>query len=85
MIMKLYSPIFIHKMIVNKIFLIFLIILQQMLVDTPDYSERCQHLEKLKNRLEAMLSPQLMAAFNAQSVGQYKFHLERVTAQTSTK
>ena len=40
-----------------------------MLVDTPDYDERCQHLEKLKNRLEAMLSPQLMAAFNAQSVG----------------
>ncbi|KAL4234116.1 Golgi transport complex subunit 7 [Mactra antiquata] len=40
----------------------------QMLVDTPDYGERCEHLEKLKNRLEAMLSPQLMAAFNAQSI-----------------
>ncbi|XP_053401502.1 conserved oligomeric Golgi complex subunit 7-like isoform X2 [Mercenaria mercenaria] len=40
----------------------------QMLVDTPDYGERCQHLEKLKNRLEAMLSPQLMSAFNAQSI-----------------
>lgn len=40
----------------------------QMLADTPDYAERCQHLEKLKNRLEAMLSPQLMSAFNAQSV-----------------
>ena len=40
-----------------------------MLVDTPDYNERCQHLDTLKNRLEAMLSPQLMAAFNAQSVG----------------
>ena len=46
-----------------------------MLVDTPDYSERCQHLEKLKNRLEAMLSPQLMAAFNAQSVGENNFLL----------
>ena len=46
-----------------------LFIFQQMLVDTPDYNERCQHLDKLKNRLEAMLSPQLMAAFNAQSVG----------------
>ena len=41
---------------------------QLMLVDTPDYAERCQHLEKLKNRLEAMLSPQLVAAFNSQSV-----------------
>ncbi|KAH3692541.1 conserved oligomeric Golgi complex subunit 7-like [Dreissena polymorpha] len=40
----------------------------QMLVDTPDYKERCDHLEKLKNRLEAILSPQLMAAFNSQSV-----------------
>ena len=50
-------------------------IFQQMLVDTPDYSERCQHLEKLKNRLEAMLSPQLMAAFNAQSVGKNVFNL----------
>lgn len=42
---------------------------QQMLVDTPDYADRCEHLEKLKNRLEALLSPQLMAAFNAQSIG----------------
>lgn len=40
----------------------------QMLVDTPDYAERCGHLEKLKNRLEAMLSPQLVAAFNSQSI-----------------
>ncbi|XP_046553450.1 conserved oligomeric Golgi complex subunit 7-like [Haliotis rubra] len=40
----------------------------QMLVDTPDYASRCQHLEKLKNRLEALLSPQLVAAFNSQSL-----------------
>ncbi|XP_013073398.2 conserved oligomeric Golgi complex subunit 7-like isoform X1 [Biomphalaria glabrata] len=45
-----------------------------ILVDTPDYAEKCQHLEKLKNRLEAMLSPQLIAAFNAQSLDQtHKF------------
>ena len=25
-----------------------------MLVDTPEYNERRQHLDKLKNRLEAM-------------------------------
>ncbi|XP_055955962.1 conserved oligomeric Golgi complex subunit 7 [Patella vulgata] len=40
----------------------------QMLVDTPDYADRCQHLEKLKNRLEAILSPQLISAFNTQSL-----------------
>lgn len=40
----------------------------QMLVDTPDYAERCSHLEKLKNRLEAVLSPQLVAAFNSNSI-----------------
>lgn len=40
----------------------------QMLIDTPDYKERCQHLEMLKNKLEALLSPQVVAAFNAQSL-----------------
>ncbi|KFQ77454.1 Conserved oligomeric Golgi complex subunit 7, partial [Phoenicopterus ruber ruber] len=43
-----------------------------MLVDTPDYSEKCVHLEALKNRLEAMASPQIVAAFNSQSVDQAK-------------
>ncbi|KAL5022632.1 hypothetical protein ScPMuIL_001787 [Solemya velum] len=41
----------------------------QMLVDTPDYVDRCQHLEKLKDKLEAMLSTQLVTAFNTQSLG----------------
>ncbi|CAG5116805.1 unnamed protein product, partial [Candidula unifasciata] len=41
-----------------------------MLVDTPDYVEKCQRLEKLKNRLEAILSPQLISAFNSQSLEQ---------------
>ncbi|CAL1543486.1 unnamed protein product [Lymnaea stagnalis] len=41
-----------------------------MLVDTPDYVDKCQHLENLKNRLEAMLSPQLISAFNSQSLEQ---------------
>ena len=35
----------------------------------PDYADRCQFLETLKNRLEAVLSPQVVAAFSAQSVG----------------
>lgn len=43
-----------------------------MLVDTPDYSEKCVHLEALKNRLEAFASPQIIAAFNAQAVDQAK-------------
>lgn len=40
-----------------------------MLVDTPDYSDKCVHLEALKNRLEAMASPQIVATFNSMSVG----------------
>ncbi|KAM6155951.1 conserved oligomeric Golgi complex subunit 7 [Rhynchocyon petersi] len=43
-----------------------------MLVDTPDYSEKCVHLEALKNRLEALASPQVMAALTSQSVEQAK-------------
>lgn len=40
-----------------------------MLVDTPDYSEKCVHLEALKNRLEALASPQIVATFNCMSIG----------------
>ncbi|KAK6481641.1 conserved oligomeric Golgi complex subunit 7 isoform X1 [Huso huso] len=43
-----------------------------MLVDTPDYSEKCVHLEALKNRLEAMASPKIVATFNSQSLEQAK-------------
>uniref|UniRef100_A0A8C4PA51 Conserved oligomeric Golgi complex subunit 7 n=1 Tax=Dromaius novaehollandiae TaxID=8790 RepID=A0A8C4PA51_DRONO len=50
-----------------------------MLVDTPDYSEKCVHLEALKNRLEAMASPQIVAAFNAQSVDQAKMFVKVFT------
>ncbi|XP_071798393.1 conserved oligomeric Golgi complex subunit 7-like [Asterias amurensis] len=39
-----------------------------MLAHCGDYEERCQHLETLKNRLEAMLSPQLVSAFNTHSL-----------------
>ncbi|XP_032086457.1 conserved oligomeric Golgi complex subunit 7 [Thamnophis elegans] len=41
-----------------------------VLVDTPDYSEKCVHLEALKNRLEALASPQIVSAFSTQSVDQ---------------
>ena len=42
---------------------------QSMLAHCGDYEERCQHLETLKNRLEAILSPQLVSAFNTHSLG----------------
>ncbi|XP_032828322.1 conserved oligomeric Golgi complex subunit 7 [Petromyzon marinus] len=41
-----------------------------MLVDTPNYSEKCVHLESLKNRLEALASPHIVTAFTSQSVEQ---------------
>ena len=44
-----------------------------MLVDTPDYSEKCVHLEALKNRLEALASPQIVATFNSMSMGKVIF------------
>ncbi|XP_067859856.1 conserved oligomeric Golgi complex subunit 7 [Heptranchias perlo] len=47
-----------------------------MLVDTPDYSEKCVHLEALKNRLEAMASPQIVSAFNSQSVDQARLFVK---------
>ncbi|XP_007571524.1 conserved oligomeric Golgi complex subunit 7-like [Poecilia formosa] len=50
-----------------------------MLVDTPDYSEKCVHLEALKNRLEAMASPQIVATFNSMSLGQAKVFVKVFT------
>uniref|UniRef100_A0A8B9HID2 Conserved oligomeric Golgi complex subunit 7 n=1 Tax=Astyanax mexicanus TaxID=7994 RepID=A0A8B9HID2_ASTMX len=41
-----------------------------MLVDTPDYSEKCVQLEALKNRLEALASPQIVSTFNTLSTGE---------------
>jgi len=45
------------------------VLVQQILTDVPDYVERCHYLESLKNRLEALLSPHVVAAFSAQSLG----------------
>lgn len=47
-----------------------------VLVDTPDYAEKCVHLEALKNRLEALASPQIVAAFNSQSVDQARLFVQ---------
>nr|XP_020493190.1 conserved oligomeric Golgi complex subunit 7 [Labrus bergylta] len=50
-----------------------------MLVDTPDYSEKCVHLEALKNRLEALASPQIVATFNSMSIDQAKLFVKVFT------
>ncbi|XP_033975737.1 conserved oligomeric Golgi complex subunit 7 [Trematomus bernacchii] len=50
-----------------------------MLVDTPDYSEKCVHLEALKNRLEALASPQIVATFNSMSLDQAKLFVKVFT------
>ncbi|XP_075949711.1 conserved oligomeric Golgi complex subunit 7 isoform X1 [Anarhichas minor] len=50
-----------------------------MLVDTPDYSEKCVYLEALKNRLEALASPQIVATFNSMSMGQAKLFVKVFT------
>lgn len=50
-----------------------------MLVDTPDYSEKCVHLEALKNRLEALASPQIVATFNSMSMEQAKLFVKVFT------
>jgi hypothetical protein len=46
-----------------------------ILTDVPDYTDRVNRLETLKNRLEALISPTIIAAFNTQDVGMNK-HLQ---------
>jgi len=64
-------------------------VVQQILTDVPDYVERCHYLESLKNRLEALLSPHVVAAFSTQSLGEsccVSFVLNRdVTSQSVTR
>ena len=42
----------------------------KILTDVPDYADRVNRLETLKNRLEALMSPTVVSAFNNQDVGQ---------------
>jgi hypothetical protein len=54
-----------------------LIAMQQslrILTDVPDYADRVNRLETLKNRLEALMSPTVIAAFNARDVGMNEYH-----------
>lgn len=46
----------------------------RILTDVPDYADRVNRLETLKNRLEALMSPTVIAAFNTRDVGkEYSF------------
>jgi hypothetical protein len=45
----------------------------KILTDVPDYADRVNRLETLKNRLEALMSPTVIAAFNTQDVGMNKY------------
>uniref|UniRef100_A0A673I7Y9 Conserved oligomeric Golgi complex subunit 7 n=1 Tax=Sinocyclocheilus rhinocerous TaxID=307959 RepID=A0A673I7Y9_9TELE len=50
-----------------------------MLVDTPDYSEKCVQLEALKNRLEALTSTQIVSTFNSLATEQAKLFVRVFT------
>ena len=45
----------------------------KILTHVPDYEDRVQHVEGLKNRLEALASPKLVAAFNGVDEESAKF------------
>ena len=45
------------------------VFVQTVLQDVPDYAERRRLLEGLKNKLEALLSPKIVAAFNSHLLG----------------
>jgi hypothetical protein len=48
----------------------------RILANIPDYEDRKLQLEGLKNRLEAIASPQLVLAFTSASVGKcFNFNL----------
>ncbi len=48
----------------------------RILSHVPDYDDRVLHVEGLKNRLEALASPQLVAAFNADDAEKAKFFVK---------
>ena len=48
----------------------------KILTHVPDYEDRVQHVEGLKNRLEALASPKLVAAFNGVDEESAKFFVK---------
>jgi len=51
--------------------IIIVYVLQQVLHDVADYEDRRHYLETLKDRLEALVAPKLIAAINGHSSGLY--------------
>lgn len=50
--------------------ILFSVVPQDVLHDVPDFEERKKLLSELKNRLEALLSPQLISAFQSHSLSE---------------
>ena len=48
----------------------------KILSHAEDYEEKCRSMEELKNRLEALASPQLVAAFNASDKEKSRFFVQ---------
>eukprot|EP00095_Tigriopus_kingsejongensis_P003579 maker-scaffold140_size315649-snap-gene-2.23 protein:Tk03579 transcript:maker-scaffold140_size315649-snap-gene-2.23-mRNA-1 annotation:"conserved oligomeric golgi complex subunit 7" len=48
----------------------------KILSHVPDFDERVAHVESLKNRLEALASPQVVAAFNSTDEAKAKFFVQ---------
>lgn len=48
----------------------------KILSHAEDYEEKCRFVEELKNRLEALASPQLVAAFNASDKEKSRFFVQ---------
>ena len=55
--------------LVSSIALSLLVLLQKVLHDVADFEDRRMFLENLKDRLEALIAPKLIAAFNSHSSG----------------
>ena len=65
--MDCHQHLYIH--IHTRVIYLFCLSSQSVLHDVPDYEERKKLLENLKNKLEALLSPRLVAAFNSHNLG----------------
>ena len=56
-------------------------LVQVVLHDVADYDLRKRKLESLKDRLEALLSPKLVAAFNGHSLGESAYWTDVISGR----
>ena len=66
-----YVVVLVHDIFLLYILLEWFMYLQQVLHDVADYEDRRHYLETLKDRLEALVAPKLIAAINGHSSGLY--------------